>query len=87
MYHVIASAGLREAILEKDGMLYFSFGPKMVHKVRKRDLQHMFEAELEVRVNKGEYIRYNPPIEIASVEDWPAVVQSYEEQAKMRRSS
>lgn len=82
MYYVLASRGFREAAMEKDGKLFFSFGPEMVHQVRTRDLQPLFRGSYEIMVNRGRYTVYSPPLEIEKVEDWPAAVREYEERIK-----
>lgn len=82
MYRIVASNGLREAALEKEGKLYHSYGPEMVARVRARDAHLIFPLHVETCIKKGYYKKYEPPLEVANIEDWPAAVRAYEERIK-----
>jgi hypothetical protein len=82
MYKIIANRRLRAAVLEtEDGKLHFSWGPEMVRTtIKEEDLQKVRPSELGGLIRY--YTRYDPPLEIEKLEDWPAAVQRAREQSK-----
>ena len=86
MYRVIASfLGRREdlAYVEHEGEIYFAAdwydGQKLWGRAKDPD---SVDVEIEVRVKRSGFIRHDPPLVVAKLEDWPAAAKRAREQAE-----
>jgi len=81
MYKIIASEYPVGAVVEKDGKLLYSMGPRFLQHTRERDLRPIDEGDVRMFERDG-FIRHEPPTEVQELVNWPAAAEAYEEEAR-----
>ncbi|HEC30680.1 MAG TPA: hypothetical protein ENI66_01545 [Candidatus Yonathbacteria bacterium] len=83
MYKIIASEYPEGAIVEIDGKLFYSMGPRLLQSTRERDLQESDEGDLRSMIRDG-FIRHEPPTEVEDIREVHEAAKAYEESVRIR---